>query len=154
VLWSLILFIWLVITEEDTSSNCVEFTLEVRLSHTKVCPAVPQRRIIITNKRVQNEKKFNEGHWRGLVTKLNPIYWFSSGPGTALSVGRRWNTIWCILVDTQSFRCFTSRNARFISGGDLVNEVLGLAGVRQLKRTHEQSKCYLYKILKILTDIT
>ena len=80
-----------VILEQDTS-NCARPHPEIGLTGTNVFPetTVAQRRIIITNERIENEKKLNKSHWLGFVAKLNPFYWFSKkgrGPDAPVSVG-------------------------------------------------------------------
>ena len=90
------------ILEQDTS-NCAQIpsrgsTLALTFL---LKPTVSQRRIIITNNRVENEKKLNKSRWLGVVAKLNPFDWFSEkrrGPATPLSVGGC-NTVLNVLVD-------------------------------------------------------
>jgi len=51
---------------------------------------VSQRRIVITNKRIEDEKNLNQSYWLAFLAKLNPFYWFSKkweGPTVTLSVG-------------------------------------------------------------------
>jgi hypothetical protein len=61
---------------------------------------VSQRRIVITNKRTEDEKKLKESYWLAFVAKLNPFYWFSKkwdGPTVPLSVGGCNATLYVLL---------------------------------------------------------
>jgi len=79
-----------VILEQD-ASNCAQMYSEARLTSTKVSRRpVPQRRVVITNKRIEDEKELNRSYWLAFVAKLNPFYWFSNkwkGPTVPLSLG-------------------------------------------------------------------
>ena len=38
----------------------------------------PAQRVILTNRRIEREKKSNEGRWFGGIGSPNPVYWSSN----------------------------------------------------------------------------